>query len=376
MKIVCFSEIQYRYVKTRKQQILTRLPPDWEILFLSTVVRGGKNNFLPERDGRIVHLCIPVFKNFPQRSIRLLFSIPPVRFLWNLLLFLWLKTVFLVTGFAGRDRVFYVSNIYYSAVLKFLPSKIMLYDCNDDPMGFPDVPGWAGKYFRQLSLSADLVVAVSAGLVRKLKEMGAGRVFRIGNGVDYDLFSKSAEDGKPEEMSRYNPPIIGYVGAIARWFDMDLLDRIAEEFPECSIVLIGPLFRSRRDELEDIRLKRDNVFYEGPRPYHKLGAYLSAMDVCLIPLKMNRLRRYADPNKIYEYAAAEKPVVSMKFSPEMEELRDLIYLASNGNEFIENIRRALSEGADREKLRDFARSSSWQSRADEMAGLIESGYRK
>ena len=60
MKIICFSEIQYRYVKTRKQQILSRFPDDWKILFLSSVVAGKKNNFLPQRDGRIVHLCIPV----------------------------------------------------------------------------------------------------------------------------------------------------------------------------------------------------------------------------------------------------------------------------------------------------------------------------
>lgn len=374
MKIVCFSEIQYRYVKTRKQQILSRFPDDWEILFLSSVVAGRKNNFLPERDGRIVHLCVPVFKNFPQKSVRLIFSLPPVRFVWNIILWFWLNTVFLATGFSGRDRVFYVSNIYYSAVLKFLPRRFMLYDCNDDPMEFPDVQPWAGKYFRSLALSADTVVAVSEGLLKKLKGMGVRDVHRIGNGVDYQLFSESASSGMPEEMKRFRGPLIGYAGAIARWFNTRLLDRIAAEFPDVSIILLGPLFEARREEIEEMAERRGNIFYLGSRDYRELGSYLASLDVCLIPLQMNDLMKYADPNKLYEYAAVEKPVVTMKFSEEMEQYSDFIYLCETEDEFISNIRAALSEEPDRDKLRRFAVSSSWQARADEMAELIRSNY--
>lgn len=376
MKIICFSEIQYRYVKTRKQQILSRFPGDWDILFLSSVVAGKKNNFTPQRDGRIVHLCIPVFKNFPQKSVRFIFSIPPVRFIWNILLLIWLKLVFLATGFSGKERVFYVSNIYYGAVLRLLPRRLMLYDCNDDPMEFPDVQSWAEKYFRSLVLSADLVVAVSRGLVNKLENMGAGNIYRIANGVDYELFSRSASAGVPEEMKKFDGSVIGYAGAIARWFNTGLLDRLAGEFPDVSIVLMGPLFESRRDEIEEIIDRRGNLYYLGSRPYEELGSYLAALDVCIIPLKMNKLMEYADPNKLYEYAAVEKPIVTMRFSGEMDQYADFIYLSRSEDEFIVNVRKALTGGADREKLRDFARRSSWQARAREMAGLIESHYQK
>ncbi|MFO7915974.1 MAG: glycosyltransferase [Candidatus Krumholzibacteriales bacterium] len=376
MKIICFSEIQYRYVKTRKQQILARFPGDWEILFLSSVVAGRKNNFFPERDGRIVHLCIPVFKNFPQKSLRFVFSLPPVRFIWNILLLIWLKLVFLATGFSGRDRVFYVSNIYYGAVLKLLPRRLMLYDCNDDPMEFPDVQSWAEKYFRNLAFSADVVVAVSRGLVIKLENMGVNNLYRIGNGVDYKLFSESASAGPPEEMNRFGRPVIGYAGAIAQWFNTGLLDRLAGEFDDISIVLMGPLFESRRDEIEEIIERRGNLYYLGSKPYGELGAYLASLDVCIIPLRMNRLMKYADPNKLYEYAAVGKPIVTMRFSEDMDRYADFIYLSRSEDEFIGNVRRALTEGADREKLRDFARRSSWQARADEMARLIENHYRE
>ena len=144
MKIVCFSEIQWRYVRTRKQQILSRFPADREILFLSTIVRGRKSNFRPERDGNVIHACVPVLKNFPQKWAKALFSFPPARFLWNAMLFVWLKCLMRATGFQSSDRIFYVSNVYYASVLPLLPRKLMLYDCNDDPLSSPTYRAGSG----------------------------------------------------------------------------------------------------------------------------------------------------------------------------------------------------------------------------------------
>jgi glycosyltransferase involved in cell wall biosynthesis len=370
VKIVCFSEIQWRYVRTRKQQILTRFPPGWEILFLSSVVRGRPNNFLPEREGRITHVCIPVLKNFPQKSLRALFSFPPVRFLWNVMLWMWLHVIFIVTGFARGDRIFYVSNIYYAGVLGAVRRKLLLYDCNDDPLGFPGTPGWAARYFRGLVRSADLITAVSSGLVRRLREAGAGEVHLIGNGVDFDLFSRAASRGIPDDMSEMIRPIIGYVGAIAHWFDFELLDRLAGEYPSATLALVGPLYQDLRARMEEVTSRRPNVHLLGTKPYEELGRYVSAMDICLIPLQVNELRRAADPNKLYEYAACGRPIVTMAYSDEIRSLSDLVYTADNRDEFVSRVGEALEKGADGERLTAFARSRSWQARADEMHYLI------
>ncbi|MBN1165088.1 MAG: glycosyltransferase [Candidatus Krumholzibacteriota bacterium] len=370
MKVVCFSEIQWRYVRTRKQQLIGRFPEDWKVLFLSSVVAGKPNNFIPRQDGRITHVCVPVFKNFPQRFLRWFFSLPPCRCLWNLVILLWVKVLLLLTGFAGKDRVLFVSNIYYSAILPRLPRKLMLYDCNDDPMEFPLAPSWAEKYFHKLSRDSDVVTAVSPGLVEKLRRLGVENVRYIGNGVDYDLFREALAAGIPAEMKNLRRPLLGYSGAIAPWFDMELLDRIAAAFPQASLVLFGPLFEPRREELDALSEKRGNIFYLGVLPHERLGAYIGALDVCLIPLQMSELMRMADPNKLYEYAAAEKPVVTYRFAPEMDQLADFIYLADTREGFIEQIRMALEKGADRDRLRDFARRSSWQARAEAMVKLI------
>ena len=131
-------------------------------------------------------------------------------------------------------------------------------------------------------------------------------------------------------------------------------------------VLFNVAYRMVHDR-EDARDLAQGAFVKA---YEKLGSYIAAMDVCVIPLKVNDLMRSADPNKLYEYAACGRPIVTMKHSEDLEPLRGMIHLAGSHDEFIEGIRLALAAGANGEKLLEFARSRSWQARADEIASLI------
>ena len=370
LEIVCFSEIQWKYVRTRKQQIITRFPKEWRVLFLSSVVKGKGNNFIPERDGNVMHVCIPVFKNVSQRSLKTFFAIPPVRFLWNIMIFIWVNILMVLTGFYGGRRIFYVSNIYYGRVLPFWRRALMFYDCNDDHLAFPDTPAWAEGYYRKVALSADFAVTVSSGLTENLSRLGVREIHRIGNGVDYELFRKGAEAGVPEELEAFPRPLIGYSGVVAPWFDFDLLGDVADSFPEASILLLGPVFDARKTRLAELMSAHGNIHHLGVKPYEELGRYLAAMDVCMIPLIRNELMRLADPNKLYEYAAAGRPIVTLKYSSDLEPLRDFVHLAETPDEFIEGLRRALSEGPETGRLLEFARSCSWQARADAVARLL------
>jgi teichuronic acid biosynthesis glycosyltransferase TuaH len=370
VRIVCFSEVQWKYVRTRKQQVINRFPKHWRVLFLSSVVKGKPNNFLPEKEGNVVHACVPVFKNFPPGAVRTLFSLAPVRFAWNLLLWVWLKALFLVTGFNGAARVFYVSNIYYGAVLPFLKSSLVFYDCNDDHLAFPGTPPWAEGYFRRVALSSDFAVAVSSGLAERLRSVGVGTVHHIGNGVDFELFREAARQGRPAEMRDLRRPVIGYSGAVAPWFDFELLSAVAESFPEGSVVLLGPVFDASRGDLERVMAAHQNVHHIGIKPYARLGGYLAAMDVCIVPLVMNELMRLADPNKLYEYAAAGRPIVTLRHSADLDALAGFVHVAETRDEFIEHIRTALSSEPRAAELEEFARRNSWQAKADRIAELI------
>ena len=373
VRIVCFSEIQWKYVRTRKQQVIDRFPPHWRVLFLSSVVKGKRNNFLPEKEGRVIHACVPVFKNFPPGVVRTVFSFPPVRFFWNVLVWIWVKTLLFVTGFHGSDRVFYVSNIYYGAVLPFLKRSFMFYDCNDDHLAFPGTPPWAEGYFRKVALSADFAITVSSGLTERLRSIGVRDLHQIGNGVDFELFSEAAALGVPEQMQHYQRPLIGYSGAVAPWFDFELLGAVAASFPEASILLLGPVFDAARVDLERVTEAHGNVHHLGVKSYIELGRYLAAMDVCIVPLKMNELMRLADPNKLYEYAAVGRPIVTLRHSADLDSLEGFIHVAATHDEFIECVQTALSGEPKSTELLEFARRNSWQARADSIAELI-SGY--
>jgi glycosyltransferase involved in cell wall biosynthesis len=370
VRIVCFSEIQWKYVMTRKQQVINRFPAHWRVLFLSSFVKGKRNNFLPEKEGRVVHACVPIFKNFPPGIVRSIFSIPPVRFVWNVLVLLWVRVLLIVTGFNGAERVFYVSNIYYGAILPFFKRSLMFYDCNDDHLAFPGTPRWAAGYFRKVALSADFAITVSSGLTARLRSIGVQKIHRIGNGVDFELFSSGKESDPPEDIGACRRPLIGYSGAIAPWFDFELLDAVAASFSDASILMLGPVFEAVREDLARVLESRSNIHHLGSKPYNELVRYLAALDVCIVPLLKNELMRLADPNKLYEYAAVGKPVVTMRFSEDLDPLSSFMHVAETREEFVEKVRVALSSEPKSEELLEFARSSSWQARADSIAALI------
>ena len=55
--------------------------------------------------------------------------------------------------------------------------------------------------------------------------------------------------------------------------------------------------------------------WPGQRPYRELPGLVAACDVCIVPHVRDELTATMDPLKLYEYAAAGKPVVSTVPSP-------------------------------------------------------------
>ena len=98
------------------------------------------------------------------------------------------------------------------------------------------------------------------------------------NGVVYDHFSGDGEQAQitpPEDlipMLDSQKPIIGYYGALARWFDYDLLKAVAILRPDYQFVLIGPDYDGT---LEPANISHfDNIHHLGVKPYADLPDYL------------------------------------------------------------------------------------------------------
>ena len=82
----------------------------------------------------------------------------------------------------------------------------------------------------------------------------------------------------------------------------------------------------------------------------------------LIPFKINELTLATNPIKLYEYFSLGMPVVSSRL-PEVEQFRELVYIAADSAGFAEAFRDALREDDPerRRRRREVARVESWES---------------
>jgi glycosyltransferase involved in cell wall biosynthesis len=106
--------------------------------------------------------------------------------------------------------------------------------------------------------------------------------------------------------------LVGYAGMIQHRVDAPLLAAATRLLPEMRFMLIGRVSPAYRRELGD---PGPNVWLAGQRPYGELPGLIAACDVCIVPHLRDGLTATMDPLKLYEYAAAGKPVVSTVSSP-------------------------------------------------------------
>jgi glycosyltransferase involved in cell wall biosynthesis len=176
---------------------------------------------------------------------------------------------------------------------------------------------------------------------------------------------------KPEEVSRLPHPVVGYIGSVREWINVDLVCKLARSHPEYSILLVGPVAYGL-EELE----RCPNIVMLGARRYDSLPGYLSCMDVCLIPFKMNRLTSASNPIKLYEYLAAGKPVVSTAVPEVCDNASELVYVAEDEEDFVWKVEEAVEESKKPEdkamvarRIR-FAQDNPWEERVDAFERLL------
>lgn len=160
--------------------------------------------------------------------------------------------------------------------------------------------------------SADAVVVVSDELARHVLgvRVPRDRILMLPNAVDVDRFHPSVSGGPLRGVLDLDGrPVIGFVGSLKRWHDLDTL-----------IEACGLLRRRRRD----LRLL---VVGDGPRraeldraggwvlpvgaaSHEQIPAYLAAIDVVVVPYAGPET--YFSPLKLYEAMAAARPVVAAR----------------------------------------------------------------
>lgn len=369
MNIVWFSEIKWSYLRTRKQQIIRRFPPDWKVLFIEPVVKGARNRYWPRRDGSVTYATVPFFKGTPYAIVNRLQCSRLGQFLFHAMAYLWIGLLLRMTGFASADRVVCTSNVYYIRIICRLRRRFLVYDCNDYPLGFKARLPIVDRYFWETAKEADVVTTVSTRLADELRKVRTEGIVVIGNGVDTSLFSNSAI--RPGDFPPASKPVIFFSGAVSEWFDVELLQRIHREIPQASLVIVGPHKDAATSQALHAFAREGRVFLVDAKPHDELPKYVAQADVCIFPAKFNERSFGANPNTIYEFMAAGKPVVTMSLSDELRALSHVIRVADSADEFVAMVKEALACSHDADRTRSEAQRHDWKHRADQFVALLQ-----
>jgi polysaccharide pyruvyl transferase CsaB len=230
----------------------------------------------------------------------------------------------------------------------------LVYDCMDHHAGFSSNRPEMVARETDLQKCASLVLASSDYLVQAC-ERENDNVLLLRNACDYDHFSRV-----PARASdRGDRVTVGYYGAIADWFDSQMVEELARRRPDWDFVLVGSTWSADLRGLPGL----PNVSLPGEQPYADLPRWLAGFDVLILPFLRTPLTEATNPVKVYEILAAGKPLVSVPL-PEVVPLAPLVRLAATAEELEREIAAALA-GDSAEQVqarRDFARRHTWEER--------------
>jgi GT2 family glycosyltransferase len=258
-----------------------------------------------------------------------------------------------------------VQHPYWLETARILPNQRIVYDCMDHHGGFADNSDEVLSREHELMRDADLLVVTSDWLHTEAGKYNPHRMM-IRNACQYEHFAMRPERVFADTRGR---KVIGYYGAIAEWFDLELLEKVARRFSDCLVLMVGADTCGARQRLQSL----DNVEFTGEVPYASLPYYLEGFDVCLLPFHVIPLTLATNPVKVYEYLSAGKEVVSIAL-PEIRQFGDLVRTGTDHATFLDAVGSALQTEPDASEIarrRTFAAEQTWTHRVHDLVQGVE-----
>lgn len=346
----------------------------WNVVWLNSPLMpwhflNGKSNRFSDRHGRYVNdnvfaltpmTAIPFSRQFP-------FDRP-----W-LAEAMWqgciprLRDVLRANNVPAPDLLF-ISNWGAFGLRHLFAGCPILYHVTDRYEGMPSVP----KTFRQIQSNnlrhTNHVIATAPSLVQWLVDgydYPAERVTVVTHGVRFECFQGRFEE--PEIFRAIPRPRLVSVGNTGK-LSYDGLYLLAKSLPEVQLVLLGPL----NDEVCKLAERSSNVHALGAVNPDELPGFLAACDVGMIVYgsQTNEFVAGICPMKLFEYAAAGLPVVSVPL-PVYQTIDVPLWQAPMGEEFAAAVREALGASDEfREQMRSFAKRNTWEQRCNEVESIV------
>ncbi|MCX5743215.1 MAG: glycosyltransferase [Proteobacteria bacterium] len=188
-----------------------------------------------------------------------------------------------------------------------LGESFNVYYCIDEWSHFSNLP--KDKIIameNDLCRRADIVFATATRLLERRAHLNPETHLAL-HGVDQAHFARALapETKIADDIAHLPRPVIGFIGLIQDWVDLELIRYLAERRKDWTIVLVG---KSLVDLARVAGLP--NVKILGRKPYETLHEYCKGFDIGLIPFVKNELTLNVNPIKLREYLSAGLPVVS------------------------------------------------------------------
>ena len=365
--LIIHSHLRWDFVWQRPQQLMSRFARNRDVLFVEEPVflddtsRPKLEITVPQRN---VHRAIPVLptsyrscEERVQETVRTL-----------------LRAAISASGALASRFSAPVQWFYTPMPAPFMigafGEAVNVYDCMDELANFRFAPNELVHRERFLLARADVVFAGGRALA-DAKSRFHGNVHFFGCGVDAAHFGRAREHdlGIALSVQSLTKPVLGYVGVIDERLDYALLAHLADQMPEASIAMVGPVVKVNAAELP----RRLNIHWLGQRDYQMLPSFIKGFDVCLMPFAINKATEYINPTKTLEYMATGKPIVSTPVPDVVRNFAPIVTVAGTAEGYLSAVRRSIT-APDAELSRlGIARASesSWDAITTEMTRLME-----
>ena len=174
--------------------------------------------------------------------------------------------------------------------------------------------------------TSDAVIFASSYLARTLGHaVAASRRFVLPYAFDEQDFAEPLLSPEKVRQRYAGRRLAVYMGNLLPQFDaervLDVVARVRQSHPDVLFLFIGggPL----REEFQrriDVNGLADHARLLGFVPTPEMIQHLRAADVLLLPIRDSQLNRSRSPNKLFQYAAARRPIVTNR----LENIHDAV----------------------------------------------------
>lgn len=249
-----------------------------------------------------------------------------------------------------------------------------VYDCVDDyryQVGSARSRALVAELDARAGARSRLVFATTENLATR-HDRGRGRTHLVPNVGDYEHFSPAVNrEIAPDELRACRRPVLGFAGNLTESkVDFALLERLAREFEEGTLLLAGPAGSGAQARVRALAAL-PNVRWLGLQPYATLPSVVAAFDIALIPYLDNPYTQNVFPLKMFEYLAAGKPVIASGLTT-IAGFEPHVRLAKSHDTFVEAVRAALATGSGgAEQRAALAARNTWSDRTERLLGLVD-----